>query len=277
MRPLTEFRGLYPDIHHQKIAEHFKHDAKTFEAGQHALAEALHALKGFFVVCFTNRCGSNFLAQAIASEGRLPQAGEVLNFDTVTYQAAKFKLPSYPAFLAHLVPRVAGKNKIFGCKASVGQLLSLYNLGVLHHVKDKLTLIHVQRQSHVDQAISMYIASRTRKWTSTQEGVDAEIDYEPDELLSILENICRQNAAFQSLFELLQVDAVPVQYERLVEEPLKVVRRVGRRMGLQNLRYVAEKVTYEKQADATNQALKERWLGDFRVGTGTGSGAADDD
>lgn len=274
MIPLHEFRGIYPDIHQQKVAEFFQPTADELAAGERELAEALAALKGFYVIGFTNRCGSNFLAQSLASEGRLQQAGEPLNHDVVANQSTKLGLKSYPAFLASIVKRGSGKSGVFGCKASAGQLIGLYNAGVLHQVKDKLTLIHIARQNVMEQAVSMLIASRTLRWTSKQPGVEAPVEFDGDVLTAILENICRQNAALRALFELFQVEPVPVQYERLVEDPVKVVRRVGRHLGLPNLRYVPEKVTFEKQADDLNSELLKQWTSMYALGVPRAAPAA---
>lgn len=266
MTPLLEFKDHFPDVHHQMLTGFYKATPEQEAEDRAKLDQVLDGLTGFYVICFTNRCGSTFLAHALASEGRIQAAGEQLNFEPVSTQSTKLGLRSYPAYLAHLIERGSARSGIFGVKAGIGQLIGLYNAGVLERVKDKLTLVHITRQDLLAQAVSMYIATRTKRWTSKQEGVDAELLYQPGVLLSTLDGLCRRNAAFKALFELFQLDAVPVQYEKLVDDPGKVVKRVGRHLGLPNLRYVPEKVPIEKQADEVNERLLREWTAAYALG-----------
>lgn len=266
MLPLKEFRGIYPDIHRQKINEFFKPTREELAEGEKQLEQVLASLKRFYVIGFTNRSGSNFLARSLASEGRLNVAAENLNFDVVINQSTKLGIKSYPGFLANIIKRGAGKTGIYGCKASAGQLIGLYNDGVLHQVRDRLTVIHNARQNLLEQAVSLLIASKTQKWTSKHEGVPADVEFDGDSLMVILEDVCRQNAAFRAVFELFGIEAVPVLYERMLEDPVKVVRRVGRHLGLPGLKYVPDKVGIEKQSSDLNAELLQRWMSMYSVG-----------
>jgi trehalose 2-sulfotransferase len=265
MKAIEQFPAIYPDVHAQKLADFFAGRKRAPDAAKR-LADELATLKTFYILCFTNRCGSNFLAQALASEGRIRQAGENLNFDAVQHQCDRLGLGSYDEYLAWLVRQLKGPEKVFGCKASAGQLIHLYNAGVLEKVKDKLRFVHISRRQPVDQGISMLIASRTRKWTSTDAGVQADdIRYDPKELIPIIEALNRQNAAFTVLFDMFGIKPTPVLYERLVADPARVVRRVGRHLGLPNLKFVPEKVVYERQADLVNLRIRADIAEDFAL------------
>jgi len=275
MKQIAGFPGIYPDVHQERIAAHFGAGWNT--EGLAKLEAELATLKTFYVVCFTNRCGSNFLAQALASDGRIKQAGENLNFDSVINQSTRHGFKGFPEYMAWLVNRLKGKENVFGCKASSGQMLLLYNTGVLERLKGRLQFIHITRRHPVDQAISMYIASKTKRWTSIDTGIEAELAYEPNELLRTMEALSRQNATFAVLFDLFGIKAVPVQYEKLIEDPVKVVRRVGRNLGLANLRYVADKIVYERQADDLNAEFRARIHADFGIETIRGASTVEDD
>jgi LPS sulfotransferase NodH len=267
MKALEQFPAIYPDVHAQRIGAYFADKVPARDAMEKLDAE-LASLKKFYVLCFTNRCGSNFLAQALASDGRLKQAGENLNFDAVLHQSERLGLGSFAQYMTWLVRHQRGPENVFGCKASAGQVIHLYNSGVLAKVKDRLEFVHIARRQPVAQGISMLIASRTKKWVSTDTGVPADIRYDPAELVPIIEALNRQNAAFTVLFDLFGLRAVPVQYERLVKDPVKVVRRVGRHLGLPNLKFVAEKVVYERQADLVNMRIRADIAEDFALGDG---------
>lgn len=266
MTSQIHLKGIYPDVHVEKITAHFAHVARPdLEADRQVLQQTLDKLKVFYVVGFTNRCGSNFLAQCLASDGRLRQATEGLNFDTVINQSGRHGLRSFEAYLAWLIQRQLGQTHVFGIKASVGQLIGLSNSGLLGQVRDRLQVIHISRKDVLEQAISYYIASRTRQWTSTQKAQDVALDYKPNEILGIAEAIARQNSAFSMLWRLLGIDPVRVDYAKLVAEPDKTVRRIGKRLGLRDLKLVHEKLTYEKQADERNQLLLRSMALDFSL------------
>ncbi|OYT85608.1 MAG: hypothetical protein CFE46_17880 [Burkholderiales bacterium PBB6] len=266
-------KDVWPDPHFKKIGEHFDLCSRAQLAeDRQALAAELNSLTSFYVICFTNRCGSNHLAQCLASDGRLMQASEVLNEEAVINNALKHGFTSFDQYLTWLIKTQKGAHGVFGLKASAGQLLGLYNLGILKLLGPRLKLIHSFRREVMAQAVSLFIANKTKRWTSTQTaqaGEDA-VQYNSVELMAIANSICHQNALLTLLFNVMQLDAAKVPYDKLVEEPEKVVRRLGRQLGVTQLRLVPEKLAYQKQADALNDRLLMQLAADHSLG-GTGA------
>jgi LPS sulfotransferase NodH len=260
---LERLGAHYPDIHAKAIAEHFG-DAPHPE-GEAALAEALDRINILYVICFTNRCGSHFLGQAMASDGRLKAVGEALNSEVVIGHSTQRGIQSYAGYLAWLVGHLRSKQGYSGIKASVGQLISLYNTGMLSALGKRLRLIYLVRDDLLDQAISLYIASQTKQWTSLQKSNGAEVAYDVDALMNVVANLSSQNSAFQALFQLWGVQPLTVHYEGFAEDPARRIKRIGRFLDLPDLRYVPEKITYAKQADALNAQMKARLLSDLSL------------
>ncbi len=269
MNPTAQIliRDVFPDTHYQAISEHFKQFTLAERAaGREELVAALAGLKVFYLLCFTNRCGSNHLGDCLGSDGRLRPPQESLNHTTVVSQSVQHGFTSFEQYLAWQVRSRQGPLNIYGVKATAAQLLGLYNSGVLHLIGPKLRIVHAFRREVLKQAVSFLIASRTQRWTSAQAGSAAVVDYADREIIGIADGISRQNALFSMLFGLIQLDAVRVPYDKLVEEPEKMVRKVGRHLGVSNLRLVPEKLKLQKQANADNEALLQRLTQDYGLG-----------
>lgn len=267
---------LFPDIHSQKITAYFesltpKKGRKIgFLSSTNNSQSQLNSfdftkLRGAFFLCFTNRCGSNYLAQAISSDGRLPQVGENINFDAVINQSSRLGFTSFTEYFLWLSNSVKGKEGLFGCKTSVGQLLFLYNEGLLSQFASTPKFIHVVRKDVIAQAVSLYIANKTNQWTSEQLGANEPVDYDKESLISIVNGICIQNAAFQSIFQLFGVSPLVVYYENFVETPRKLIKKIGDYLEVENLSYVGKAIKYKKQADERNKLLILQLRNEFKL------------
>lgn len=264
MTKFPPIAGIYPDVHEKKIKEYFAGVSPGVDSAP-CLADVMEDLECLYLICFTNRCGSNYVAQCLASDGQLLQAGENLNFNTVITQSQKRDFKTFDSYLAWLIASRKGPRKVFGCKASVGQLLMLYNAGLLHLAKDKIRFIHIIRDDVLEQAISLFIANRTQQWTSEQDAQAVEIDYEPAQLMHIMESISRQNSLFSLVLKMLGSPTLHVRYGDFSSDPLAGVQDVARHLGLSNLCLKSTNVRYAKQSNESNRELKRRWLADFSL------------
>lgn len=264
---MTEFPALpplFPDVHMQEITEYFKSLPNAEPEFQSSNLESAK-LRAAYFLCFTNRCGSNYIAQSISSDGRLAQAGESINFDTVIKRSRQFGFASFREYFFWLARSSKRQANMLACKVSVGQLLFLYNEGLLGQFLSQPKFIHIVRKDTISQAVSLYIASKTNKWTSEQTGIDVPIDYDKDALISIVRSICFQNAAFESVFQLFGVSPLVVSFEDFVESPHDWVKKIGDFLGVDNLAYVSNAIRYSKQADQKNDELISRLRQEFKL------------
>ena len=165
------------------------------------LRELCRDIKVVFL-CFTNRCGSNFVAQSMASNGVISQPGENLNFDTVISHSRCNNFSSYVRYLIWLIELEAGSSRIFSVKCSAGQLIYLFNLGIIDQFNSPF-FVMIKRLDMLKQAISLSIASQTHQWTSSQtSSTNSSITVNSDDIFRIVNNIANQNACFESIFSL---------------------------------------------------------------------------
>lgn len=264
--PEIKLRDMFPDPHFKQVEEHFSASTAAQRAeGRKKLIAAIGRVKVFYVLCFTNRCGSNHLGECIASDGRVGRAHEGLNFEAVINNSVRLGFNSFDEYLAWLIKRHTGSAGVFGVKAGAGQLLGLHHRGILHLVGAKLRLIYSFRREVLEQAVSHFIAERTRQWTSVQTKLDTDIVYEPNEILGTVHAICKQNATFAMLFELWGVEPARIPYDKMLTEPEKIVKRVGRHLGVANLQIASDKVKLSKQASAINAELLAHLQRDFAL------------
>lgn len=256
---------LFPDIHSEKITSYFS-SLPICEKHIESSDIGKINLRGSYFLCFTNRCGSNYVAQAISSDGKLMQAGENVNYNTVISHSQEQGLLSFSEYFSWLANATKGASGIFGCKVSVGQLIFLYNEGILQKLSPSPKFIHVIRRDTIAQAISHYIAIKTNKWTSEQKGREnIQIDYDVNTLLGIVRATSFQNAMFESIFKIMGVEPTVVYYEEFLESPQEAISQIGQILGVQDLAYVSPNIHYKKQANEINDSLIEKFCQEFKL------------
>lgn len=112
-------------VHLDRIRERIRLDGEL-----HPLAETSLT---YVFLCFTNRSGSNLVAEAMASDGQLNLAAEFLNHDEVSRVAERVGV----ATLQEYVSGVALHNQkasIFVSKIGIEHLNVLHSAGILDRI-----------------------------------------------------------------------------------------------------------------------------------------------
>ena len=135
--------------------------------GENPPVEQIHPSVQFVFLCFTNRCGSNFLAELMAANGKLNLPEEVYNADTITPHVRECGLRSFPDYMNFLCDRLK-RGERFASKIGLEQLLMLTETGVLDQIADRSHFLLLERQDHLAQAISTLVAIQNQQWTSLQ-------------------------------------------------------------------------------------------------------------
>ena len=117
-------------------------------------------------LCYTNRSGSNYLADALHSTGRFNLADEMLSHDEVFADVRRHGHASFADFLAaHFRWRmVEGR---FAVKVATLHLELLGRAGVLDHCRDTARYVFIERADRLGQAISAEIAWQTGRRDAT--------------------------------------------------------------------------------------------------------------
>jgi len=264
MTLLPDFHPIYPDVHAKYVKRHFP-SLLSKKPECRLSAMSVSDLRGVYFLCFVNRCGSNYLAQAMASDRRLNQAQESLNYEVVINQSRRHGIISYEEYIHYQVNKWKGSERLFGCKSSVGQLIFLYNTGLLQQFPVKPKFIHMVRKNVVEQAVSLYIADKTKQWTSAQLANEVDIAYDRDALVSLIQSICTQNAVFSTVFQLLGVQPLVVYYEGFVQRPRVWLQKAGEYLEVEDLSYIKKNIRFRKQSDQRNDELVARLRREFSL------------
>jgi LPS sulfotransferase NodH len=249
-------------VHSQKLDDFFNHSEQFENLTSHETDVSLK-LPDTYYICYTARSGSHYLAQLIASDERMDYVGENINFDTVIDWSKEKNFKSFKEYYYWLSDCYKGSFNKFGCKVDPGQLIYLMNEGLLNQLEMKPKFIHLVRKDIIAQAVSLFIARKTQRWTSSQVGNNAQIEFNFLELTNIAHSICTQNSIFNLLFRLLGVEPLIVVYEDLINNPQSSLDLISAFIDVPNLSYNENKINIQKQADDLNRAFIEEFQSNF--------------
>lgn len=214
----------------------------------------------FYFVCFTNRCGSNMLCELLgASNSNIP--GENLNYDAVINNSKKFGFKKFSDYLFWLIKSFS-KEKNFGIKCSYEQLLFLYKYGIIANIFIDKKYILMKRKATLEQAISFYIADKTKQWTSYQSAKNEveSIDLKTSEVLNFAKNIFSAEAGFKVLFEIKKSYWHELYYEDLVEQKELTLNLIFDFLKLTPIKISSEPLNTQKQESKLKTDLIKKLL-----------------
>ena len=224
-------------------------------------AAAIPPHRAIVFLCFTNRSGSNYLADALASTGRLNLAGELLNGEAVAADTARHGHASFADFFAaHMRWRMVDGR--VAMKVATMHLELLGRAGVLEHCRETARYIFIERSDRLAQAISAEIAWQTGQWT-THTTVEVPIErlrFSRERIARLIDGFAEDNRQFDLFFGLNGIVPAHVVYEHLVADPQAQVRAVGAALGLPDLRMDPARITVQRQAGALNARWRELFL-----------------
>lgn len=241
-----------PSSHERAIVSHFGGRVAFDPAAQK------HVARDAVVVCFSNRCGSNFLVSALASARRHRKVGEIFNAPAIVKNSEAAGFSSFQEYVESVAAKSSDDDRPLIVKLGWMQLFLLDKWGYLDAVFPDAHFVHIRREDLLGQAISYVIAHSTKAWTSLAEGGgDVAFDYGL---------ICRQvagfaeaNAYFNRFFALTGRPVTRVVYEDFVTDPAGWIAAFGDKIGLP-LAYVPERVRLERQDDPRKAEFRARAL-----------------
>jgi LPS sulfotransferase NodH len=215
----------------------------------------------FLFLCYTNRCGSHFLAELLASTGRFNYAGEVFNADSALADIHRHDHPDLAAFCDHLCASTA-RNGTLAAKLATSHLAVLAEAGLLDQILPRARFVFLHRADKLAQAISLSIAAQTQQWTSyMQPRVPAEqLLFSARDIDAIIADIVDQQGAFEHFFALNGIRPYALVYEQLCAEPAASLAALGKWLGAGDLRAQPDKLSAQKQAGDLNRRWREMYL-----------------
>ena len=212
-------------------------------------------------LCFTNRCGSNYLGDLLTSTGVFEPPVESLNADAVLAECRDRRIPSFPDYFEHIVRRDA-KGDFYIVKAALDQIILLVEAGILDQIIDRTDFVFLSRADKVAQAISRCIVAQNNRfmWAAPALVTGDELVYSSKEIAWQMGYVIKCNSFFDEFFSFNGLTPINVEYERLVNDPQKELDEIMRRLRLPPRRIDASKLWHRRQSDHINQTWRSRFL-----------------
>ncbi|MDP2619540.1 MAG: Stf0 family sulfotransferase [Hyphomicrobiales bacterium] len=243
----------YPrSIHENKVREYFN-IPDNYKIDKHKFRSV-----ECVVICFSNRCGSNFLASALEHTGRVWNANECFNWDSVIARSERRGTKTLEEYVQSHIDDATSSNRLLSLKLWWGQLYFLTSVGVIPQLLRPI-FIHITRKNSLSQAISFSIAKQSKKWASTQRFKEAKVVFDEQDILECLWQTLTTNARFEAYFELFGIDSLKVTYEELDKYYDQTMRIL-----LDSLALVAVtppdrgQIPLKRQANQLNQEFMQR-------------------
>ena len=212
------------------------------------------------LLAFTNRCGSNLLAEYLEATELFCGFQEPLNSDVVAHISELRDLQTFPDYIEHVTRNQLKPGKSFFMKSSWDQFLMLREWGILN-MFSSLKIVYIERLSYINQAISYVIANQTKQWTVFHEKQNDEVQYDHKIIDAVIASNSKANRIFRYLFELLNLDYVHVAYEELVKDPLTNTAKVLQYFGHSSPPDLSNyQPRLKAQANSLNQEFKQRYI-----------------
>ncbi len=251
--------GRGQDHHERAIRAHFGAALADKAAGGEAdTPETLFIL-------FTNRSGSNLLAELLAASGQVNLAAEDLNQTSVIARSRAAGHATFEAYLRACRARQAGGR--FAIKAALPQYDFLARTGLLDRVFPRRRLLVTERRDKIAQAVSWSIASQTLAYRSSDRP-QAEAHYDAEAIRSFAHHAATLHRDLPFYLALRGEAWCQVIYEDLVDERAATLARVAAFLGWPPLAAEESRLTLRRQSGPLNAAFRERFLAEARASDG---------
>lgn len=196
-----------------------------------------------YAILSTPRCGSTLLCRALEATGQLGVPHEYLNPNTIAaHERAGGGRPPLWDYLAHIETRRSSASGWFGIKTHYRQFVQHFADRALDEAKAFLRrqtrLILIWRADSAAQAVSYYLARASGRWTSEHDAYlppdyREDVRFDPEMLCDCLAEVREGASSWLTLLDQTGLDYLPVQYENLVADYPRQMRRVLDWLGVQ--------------------------------------------
>lgn len=245
-----------PGKHEGGVIQYFSDmpDGELFQRPHKPLATEKNV-----IMCFTNRCGSNWLAEALHATGLMGLADEFFNEKRIKRVSENQGFKSFDAFIHHLPTVKHQQRPCFATKISWDQLCFLTKYRAIPEIITDPHYIYVLRKDIAAQALSFLLAAKTGQWKSYyNSGVDGKadpFDVSDQDILKMINRLIRNHEYFLRYFACFGVQPHVVFYEDLMQDLHGEVDKLLVGLGLAESgkwAFDEEKIRVSKQATDKN-------------------------
>ncbi len=215
-----------------------------------------------YVICTTQRAGSNYLCQLLASTGVLGKPLDYFN----TQGRRNRGWPDYPADPEQQLEIIrrhgATANGVYGLKLFAYDCRALGALPWTTRLPG-LRWIFLHRADLLGQALSLLTAKQTGRWRST-DGAGAPPAYDAAAIDREMRDIARDNEQWRLYFARNGIEPLVLSYENLAAAPDQVVQAIAALMAIDAATVDPAQVDLRVQRDASSQAWRTRYLAERR-------------
>lgn len=234
-------------VHEERIAKHFQ-NGLTFEGDAPVFSQKL------MILAFTNRSGSNMLADYLLQTKQVGGLGEYLNADTAIRQSKKRQIDRFPDYISSLVNSLSRNRSYFGVKASAEQLRFMDRWRIFQ-MFPSVTVVHVHRDDLLGQAVSHWIARQTGQWTSLQERQNDEVSFDAGKILQLTQYVARADEAIRMHCAYRGMNYISLSYEEVIADVSAAMSRVGGAADLDFSSSAFQSPRIAKQANDLNAGI----------------------
>lgn len=234
--------------------------------------DALVATTKPYILFFTPRSGSSYLADLLASTRRLGSPEEFINLDLVPLSirhitGTGFEVRHVIDYLAWLIQTRSTANGVFGLKVSYGCYRPLILAGLDEALFGRFTPLSLVRNNILRQAVSLYVAVSTGMFHTNvqhpQETYDKvhSLPYDEERVRFWIQHMVIQETGICNHIEKKGLDCLRLDYDELCREPRAVVRRVADRLNVVLPDDApGDRTLFQKVRTATTDAIIARFI-----------------
>jgi len=256
--PAERFPIAYkPQTHENEIVAHFTTGGRQLFTLPHQ-----PAVERNVVLCFTNRCGSNWLSALLAATGLIGHADEFFNAPRLIRTATNTNANSFSeAIYNQATALVEQVENSFICKLSWDQLYFFAKTRIIPEIMPNTQYILMRRNDIAAQALSMCVAEQTGQWTSFwNSGKNGKRDLNKItdmEIQHAIDEVTFKNHQFRRFFGTFGITPIEVIYEDLVANPQQELERLVEALNLnpkgRKWKLDQTKVKLKKQSDTVSE------------------------
>lgn len=227
-----------------------------------------------YILFFTPRSGSSYLAELLTKTDRLGQPEEFLNQDLAPLSLKHIaetgcEVKHVIDYLTWLIRNRSSDNGVFGLKASYGCHRPFVRAGLDNPLFGRFMPIALFRKNILRQAVSLYVAVSTGLFhtniSHSQEVFDKvrALSYDQERLRFWVQHVAVQEAAIGNYIEKEGLNCVQLTYEQVCHEPETVIRNIASRLNVNVGKMSCDSPTvFQKVRTKTNDALIEQFMSD---------------